>query len=204
MFWPFYYYYLLWRIPTACWSQKSTLAPRRTLILCHPLATKDWWDVCVSDAYSWRDFFFFGTLQMNWIVICRWRGQHGYCLVLASRGTVPTLSFLWFPLQAGPPWAAPLNTNHSGGTKKKKTCLHHGCVHRSVAIIYHVNVSLKYTPDLPCSGWCFSKGTLSYCEFPFSQVLRKNKTKKNNNLDLRCLEMLTLTLVDVTACCNYI
>lgn len=144
--------HLIWRIPTACWSQKSTLEPRRTPTLCHPLATKDWWVVCVSDPYSLKDSLYITDQLNSYRIICRWRGQHGYCVVLASWGTVSALSFLWFPLQAGPPWAAPLNTNHTDGTK---TCLHHGCIHHSVDIIYHVILSLKYTSDLPCSVWLF-------------------------------------------------
>lgn len=111
-------------------------------------------------------------------IICRWRGQHSYCVVLASWGTVPTLSVLWFPLQADPPWAAPLKTNHTGGTK---TCLHHGYIHQSVDIIYHVILSLKYTSDLPCSDVCwgfFCKGKIQPTFIPFYSSLIKKGRKK--------------------------
>lgn len=136
-------------------------------------------------------------------IICRWRGQHSYCVVLASWGTVPTLSVLWFLLPAGPPWAAPLKTNHTGGTK---TCLNRGCIHQSVDIIYHVILSLKYTSDLPCSVclvFFFCKGKIQPSFIPFYSSLIKKREKKHC-LDFCSSKMWTLTSVDTMSCCKYI
>lgn len=43
--------YLFERTPTAFWSLRSTLALRRTPILCHALEPRGWWAVFVSQVY---------------------------------------------------------------------------------------------------------------------------------------------------------
>lgn len=88
----------MWRIPTACWSPNCTPEARRTPILCHPLATKGWWAVCVSDAHSpWSNLC---TSQISWI------------FTESPAGEEDNTAIVWFWLHQGPSQRCPSCGSH--------------------------------------------------------------------------------------------
>lgn len=87
---------LLWRIPTACWSPKCTLAPRRTPTLCQPLSIKDWWAVCVSGAMD--ETFMYITDSQVIIELCA--------------GEEDNTAIVWFWLHEGPSQRCPSCGSH--------------------------------------------------------------------------------------------